>query len=94
MAIEGIDGLFLGAGDFTITNGQYGLPNKTNTPWDQPSTWETCEIIAKAALREKKIWGNLTNPTISNQYKEILQTAQFLVVNDLSTAQKMAEEYQ
>lgn len=90
MQLQGIDGLFLGAGDLTITDGKYGRSNETGVPWDQPSAWRAAKIIGKAAWDNKKIWGTLTNPQIQQKRDEELSKAQFLVVNDLATAVNMA----
>lgn len=92
ISLKGIDGLFLGSGDFTITNGEYGLPNRTGVPWDQPSVLKAFEAIADAAEKEGKIWGNLANPNILERY-ELFQRANFLAVSDLSTAKEMAKKY-
>ncbi|WP_437227494.1 HpcH/HpaI aldolase family protein [Planctomicrobium sp. SH661] len=49
-AVNGIDVLFFGVGDFSVLN---GIPGQFN----HPSIWEAIEAVAAAARRHGKAWG-------------------------------------
>jgi 2-keto-3-deoxy-L-rhamnonate aldolase RhmA len=56
MSAEGIDGLFIGVEDLTLSDESYGKGNKP-IPWDQPVVWKVAELMEKAAKKYGKIWG-------------------------------------
>lgn len=57
MAIKGIDGLFIGVEDLTLSHGTYGTANESGIPWDQPVIWEAAQLMELAAATHNKVWG-------------------------------------
>lgn len=82
MAINGIDGLFIGVEDLTISDNSYGKNNETGLTWDQPVIWETADTLEKTSKKYKKVWGM---PITKELYKKHglteMENARFFAMN-------------
>jgi 4-hydroxy-2-oxoheptanedioate aldolase len=59
-AVEGVDLLFVGPGDLSLS---YGVPMQT----DHPAIQQATERVANAAAKHGKWWGIATGNTLSSQ---------------------------
>ena len=86
-AVPGIDILFFGVGDFSVSNGTPGQV-------DHPRVWEAIQMVATAAKRHGKIWGMPTfNPGHAQRLMEM--GARFLAhTSDLIILKRGFEQVQ